>query len=172
MTENPLEMVENIFKHVTRISAQKAPEGVIGELAEMAREITGADRCSVWVVSDDAQTLWTYMADGIETIRVPYGAGIVGYAISECKRMIINDAYADPRFNPAIDQQTGYVTRNMMVVPMVTEDGRVVGAFQLVNKLPEGSRFDEEHLKYVMVASLYAAETVHGALRGHEDSHG
>ncbi len=154
------EMIEQIFDYVTRISGEKSPYGIVSQLAEMARAITYADRCTVWLMSQDKKELWTYVAQGIDEIRVPAQSGIVGYAVTEGKRMIVNDVYGDARFNAEIDQQTGYRTETMMVVPMFCQNGDIAGAFQLINKLPKGARFQEDDFKYIMLASTYAAETI------------
>jgi signal transduction histidine kinase len=46
----------------------------------------------------------------------------------------ISDAYNDPRFNPEVDKRTGYVTRNILCVPMRNARGQVIGVFQVLNK--------------------------------------
>lgn len=41
-------------------------------------------------------------------------AGIAGHCAMTGERLLVNDPYADPRFNQAIDKETGFVTRNML----------------------------------------------------------
>ena len=166
------EMIEQIFDYVTRISGEKSPYGIVSQLAEMARAITYADRCTVWLMSPDKKELWTYVAQGVDEIRVPVESGIVGYAVTQGKRMIVNDVYSDARFNTAIDQQTGYHTETMMVVPMFCKNGDIVGAFQLINKLPKGERFTEDDFKYIMLASTYAAETIAASMMAKDECDG
>lgn len=43
-------------------------------------------------------------------------------------------AYADLRFNPEIDKQTGFFTRSILCVPMVNKNGKVIGVTQVLNK--------------------------------------
>ena len=49
-------------------------------------------------------------------------------------RLIINDAYGDPRFNREVDEQTGYETRNLVCAPITTALGVVIGVAQVLNK--------------------------------------
>src|SRR5262245_17261144 len=54
--------------------------------------------------------------------------------------LCIPDAYDIPTdrpygFNPAIDAQTGYRTRSVLVVPLMEPTGNVIGVFQLINAL-------------------------------------
>lgn len=160
----PQEMIELIFSYITRISSERRAENILMLLADMARSLVYADRCTVWLMSKDKERLWTKVAHGVEQIEVRSGSGIVGHAIEQNERLIINDVHADPRFNPEVDRQTGYYTRNMLVIPMFNRDGGVIGAFQVINKLPEGEPFVEEDLRYIMLASTYAAETIETSL--------
>ena len=45
------------------------------------------------------------------------------------------DAYADPRFHADVDKETGYVTRNILCVPIRTVKDEVIGVAQCLNKL-------------------------------------
>ena len=41
----------------------------------------------------------------------------------------------DERFNPDVDKETGYTTRNLLCVPLRNGQGEVMGAFELINRL-------------------------------------
>ena len=41
----------------------------------------------------------------------------------------------DPRFNKAIDKKTGYYTKNILCMPILDNEGEVVGVAQIVNKM-------------------------------------
>jgi len=59
----------------------------------------------------------------------------------------IPDAYADDRFNPAVDTATGYRTRSILCMPVITNEGKTIGVTQVLNKVggPFGRR-DEKRL--------------------------
>ena len=57
------------------------------------------------------------------------------------KTMNIPYAYADLRFNPAFDKQTGYFTRSILCV-LYNKDGKVIGCTQVLNK--KGGKFTDE----------------------------
>ena len=48
--------------------------------------------------------------------------------------MNIPYAYADLRFNPSFDKQTGYFTRSILCVPVTNKNGKVIGCTQVLNK--------------------------------------
>ena len=82
------------------------------------------------------------MGEGIGEIRLPNTAGIAGSVFTSGKSMNIPYAYADLRFNPSFDKQTGYFTRSILCVPVVNKEGRVIGCTQVLNK--SGGKFTDE----------------------------
>jgi sigma-B regulation protein RsbU (phosphoserine phosphatase) len=54
----------------------------------------------------------------------------------------IPDAYADPRFNPDFDNETGYRTRSILCLPLIGNGGRLMGVIQVLNKKDQAG-FDE-----------------------------
>ena len=54
----------------------------------------------------------------------------------------IDDAYADPRFNPEVDRQTGFRTRSILCLPIEDMRGEVFAVAQLLNR-NDGKPFDE-----------------------------
>ncbi|MFC1552583.1 adenylate/guanylate cyclase domain-containing protein, partial [Candidatus Latescibacterota bacterium] len=57
-------------------------------------------------------------------------------------------AYADLRFNPSFDKQTGFFTRSILCTPVINKDGKIIGVTQVLNK--RGGPFtheDESRLK-------------------------
>ena len=154
------EILELIFIHLTEVSSLRNRDDIISVLAEMGRSLTSSDRCTVWVLSDDKKTIWTKVAQGMGSIEIPVTSGIVGDAIVNAKKIIIDDVYNDERFNQDIDKQTGYVTKSMMVIPMFDNDDEIIGAFQVINHRGEKETFDNSDMKRLMLASTYAAETL------------
>ena len=83
----------------------------------------------------------------------------------------MTDAYADQRFNPDVDRQTGYQTRNILTMPVINRDGRVIGVTQAVNKtVGHFVEEDEELLKALssQIAVALEKRPVVPADRGYE----
>ena len=154
------EILELIFIYLTEVSSLRKHDDIIGVLANMGRALTSSDRCSVWVVSDDKKTIWTKVAHGMDAIELPIDSGIVGTAIVNQEKIIIDDVYKDDRFNPEIDKKTGYLTKSMMVIPMFDNDDEIIGAFQVINHKGDKGSFDKRDMQRLMLASTYAAETL------------
>ncbi|MBI3564024.1 MAG: GAF domain-containing protein [Elusimicrobia bacterium] len=113
-------------------------------IADEVRRVLGAARCSVFLVDEETGELWTHVAHGLEgrELRLPLSAGIIGRVVATGEAIRVDDAYADPRFNAAVDRETGYRTRSILAVPLQDGDGRTFGVFEVLNK--RGGAFDEE----------------------------
>nr|CAB3264733.1 cAMP and cAMP-inhibited cGMP 3',5'-cyclic phosphodiesterase 10A [Phallusia mammillata] len=136
---------------------------LLGEIIQEARCLTNAERCSVFLVDNEAQELVAKVFDGIVTmdesldpkqydfenmneVRIPLEQGIAGQVAVTGKTLNISDAYAHPLFYRGIDNATGFRTRNILCFPIKDHNGVVVGVSQLCNKI-KGSCFtsyDEE----------------------------
>ena len=154
------EILQMIFTYLTEVSSLREYNDIIMVLANMGRALTSADRCTVWVVDEEKQEIWTKVAHGIDAIRLPIDSGIVGSSVTTGKKIIIDDVYKDDRFNPDVDKKTGYRTKSMMVIPMFDNDDEIIGAFQVINHKGEKGIFDKRDMERLMLASTYAAETL------------
>jgi HD-GYP domain-containing protein (c-di-GMP phosphodiesterase class II) len=152
------ELLEIIFSYVTKLSSMKEHEKMLVTLADMGRVLSNAERCSVWLLSEDKKHLWTKVAQGIEALEIQSDLGIVGDAITKGQKLIIDDVYKDVRFNADIDKQTGYKTKSMMVVPIYDELNEVMGAFQVVNSRSSQEIFETRDMERLLLASSYASE--------------
>jgi putative ABC transport system ATP-binding protein len=108
-------------------------------------EILAADRVSLFLVDEAREELFSKVAQGDGEkpldIHVPIGAGIVGQVAATGTAMNIADAYAEPRFNRAVDRATGYRTRTILCEPIVDRRGAVVAVAQVLNRR-DGQTFD------------------------------
>jgi adenylate cyclase len=76
-----------------------------------------------------------------EEVRIPIGSGVAGAAAASGEAIRVDDAYADPRFNPDVDRQLGYRTRSILCLPVKDRHGSVFAVAQLLNRR-DGRPFD------------------------------
>lgn len=127
-------MTRAIFEHATLIGRVQQTDELVRLNADFARDLVGADRCSLWLIDKPAGELWTKLAHGLDELRIPMGQGVVGACIDEDSPMLVNDTRTEPRLLRRVDEASGYRTESILCVPLRSE-GRVIGAFQLLNKL-------------------------------------
>ena len=115
-----------------------------------ATRMLNAERSTLFVNDEKTNELFSQLGEGIEAteIRFPNHLGIAGAVFTSGKSINMPHAYADLRFNPAFDKQTGFFTRSILCVPLVNKNGKVIGVTQMLNK--RGGAFtheDEARLK-------------------------
>ncbi len=106
-------------------------------------QMLNADKASLFIVEGDSLVL--RVAEGLKDmgeVRIPLGSGIAGAAAQSGETIRIDDAYADSRFNPSVDKQTGYHTRSILSLPVKNQTGDVFAVAQLLNRR-DGKPFDE-----------------------------
>lgn len=70
----------------------------------------------------------------LKKFRLKMGEGILGAVTALGKPIVENDASRSSYFHPEIDSATGFKTRSVLCVPMISQ-GKVIGVIELLNKL-------------------------------------
>ena len=129
---------------VSDVTAEIDLSALLKRVMEEATRMLNADRATLFLNDEKTNELFSRVAmgEGMGEIRLPNTAGIAGSVFSSGKTMNIPYAYADLRFNPAFDKQTGYFTRSILCVPVTNKNGKVIGCTQVLNK--KGGKFSDE----------------------------
>lgn len=146
-----------------QVSSQLAHErdlkNILIKLADIAKNLLNADRCSIFLHDKEKKELWTMVAHGVKEIRVPDHVGVVGYVFKTGETLNITDPYSDCRFDPKVDKATGYLTKNILAVALQDKAGGILGVFQVINKLDDLS-YSEEDIELLKHLALYASSTL------------
>ncbi|MDZ4731788.1 MAG: ATP-binding cassette domain-containing protein [Xanthomonadales bacterium] len=107
-------------------------------------KLLNADRSSLFIVDHKTQTLWLRITEDLpdKEIRIPMGSGIAGAVAASGEAIRVDEAYADARFNPAVDKQLGYHTKSILCLPVKNSAGKVFAVAQLLNRR-DGQPFDD-----------------------------
>lgn len=129
---------------VSDVTAELDLSVLLQRVMREATRMLNADRSTLFLNDDETSELWSQVGEGLEAvqIRFPSHLGIAGMVFTSGKSMNIPYAYADLRFNPAFDKQTGYFTRSILCVPVVNKQGKVIGVTQALNK--KGGPFTDD----------------------------
>ena len=152
--------VAETLLHVSRtVSAMETLDEVLAALIEMTVRETDSDRGTLFLNDPATGELYSRMLQGerVLEIRLLNDAGIAGRVFTTHESLIINDAYADPRFNRDIDEQTGYTTRSIVCAPVTTARGAVIGVAQVLNKRSGDYDADDLALLEAMTSAASAA---------------
>ncbi len=131
-------------------------------LVDEAKTVLEADRATVFLVDKKENILWSKVAIGTETIRIPLDKGIAGSVVSTGRLLNIKEVYEDPRFNPEVDRKTGYRTRSILAAPLRNTKNKVIGVFQVLNRKGSAS-FDSQDEEVLTLLADQAASVVENA---------
>lgn len=119
------------------VAAEKDINKLLFTIAEEARDAVQADRCTVFLYDSSTDELWSKVALGLGSQELRFNAsqGLAGHVFRTGETINIKDAYSDDRFNKEIDSKTGYRTNTILCMPIRNIEQKIIGVFQILNKL-------------------------------------
>lgn len=162
-----LEEARILLEVALRVADGHSLDEQLAILVQLVTEATGADRGTLFVNDPRSNELYSRFSVGglSREIRLLNHQGIAGHVFQSGEGLLVEDAYTDPRFNPAVDQQTGYRTRSIACAPVRTVQGDVIGAVQVLNRNGDGGDgFSSRDLKLLEAMAQQAAVSLQRSL--------
>lgn len=103
-----------------------------------AEKLLDCEASSIMLLDDARKFLYFKVATGhkgsaLKKMTLPVGKGIAGWVAQNRQPLIVNDTKNDPRFAAMFDKSSGFQTRQLMAVPMITR-GELVGVAEVLNR--------------------------------------
>jgi len=155
-----------LMQYITGINLSPTVASVLFNLNKALHELLHNDRCTVYIVDQNSQSMKIASADAPIDIVLPLTKGVAGYVASTGKTINIADAYLDERFDQTWDKKTGYRTKSMLVMAVwpenkfkeeeKEEEKKPIAVVQLINKMDDKGTFtkDDEQLLSVLLRFL------------------
>ena len=120
------------------LSADDAHRALLNSVAETARAIFGAKAASIFLYDErtDELVFEAVAGSGADTLigrRLPSSAGIAGWVLVTRQPLVIEDVRADPRFAQDVAEDTGYVPKGIMAVPLLHQE-RSLGVLEVLDR--------------------------------------
>jgi len=130
------------------LSTQPDTATLLDLILRKSREITNSDAGSLYLVeeTESGEKRLRFKLTHNDSLKVPFAeftmpinsSSIAGYVALTGQVLHLEDVYQSPaslpfHFNPKFDQESGYRTRSMLVVPMKNPQGEIIGVVQLIN---------------------------------------
>jgi HD-GYP domain-containing protein (c-di-GMP phosphodiesterase class II) len=131
-----------------QLSAERNLDVLLETILTKAREITGSDAGSLYLVEDgpDGRPRLRFALAQNDSVEIPFrtvtlpldGESVAGHVALAGEVVNLADAYEPPpgspfKINRWFDEHARYRTKSMLVVPMRTPRGEMLGALQLIN---------------------------------------
>jgi len=134
-------------------------EALFPRLLDLAKNVANAEAASLLLYNQQRDVLeFAAVKDEIlgekademlkSAVELKMGEGIAGWVAQNRESVLIEDAQNDPRFSSQADQETGFVTRTVLCVPLLY-GGDLLGVINVLNSKdkPGFDFFDEELLE-------------------------
>mgnify|MGYP003700675903 CR=1 FL=1 len=147
---------ESAFMNVVSdITSELELPKLLSKVMSEATRLLNAERSTLFLNDAKTKELFSYVGAGLDDqIRLPNSAGIAGAVFTSGKSINIPYAYADLRFNPSFDRQTGFFTRSILCVPVVNKSGETIGVTQALNKIGGPFTDDDERRLRAFTAQI------------------
>jgi signal transduction histidine kinase len=163
--EQKVRELDVLFELERAISHSLKLDEMLGVTIAKATEICGADAGGILLV-ESGSNQFTFRASvgehagRLQTIRIQPGQGIVGWVAQEGRPIVVNNVARDPRFSRRTAELLGYFPQSSLCVPLVDEERRILGAFQLLNKSGGRRGFTDDDLKLLTLIAGHVESAI------------
>jgi GAF domain-containing protein len=130
---------EKLSKLIELMSAETEVNIIINQIITAATQLISVDRVNVYIVDESKSKLIckVHKDRSMMGIKLPLNYGLPGLVYHDKKLININNPNTDPRFdsnNLKLDAVSNYKTHNVLTMPIIDNNNKVVAIIQLVNK--------------------------------------
>lgn len=155
--------LSSLLDIANKLNSETKLDSLLNMIVKLSAEILDAERASLFLIDYEKKELWSIIALGLnlKEIRFPISKGISGHVAQTGETLIIDDPYNHPHFNKEMDITTGYVTKNILCMPVRNQERKIIGVFQILNK--KNGIFNDEDIELLGGFSSNAAVAIENA---------
>ncbi len=183
--------LQKIIELELKLDEIKDVDVLLERILTESRKIVNADAGSIYAKEGEKLKI-KYAQNDTQLKELPPGeklpylffsfpinkTSIAGYVASTKETLSIDDAYSIPeekpyKFNSQTDLTTNYRTKSIYTVPLVMNNGVLLGVLQIINKLDESGcvvKFTEEdgtYLKHFALSAVRALQHAYNTRENH-----
>jgi GAF domain-containing protein len=142
------------------LASEEQHRALLRSIVEVARAIFGAKASSIFLLDEEKDELVfeAVAGEGAETLigrRMPSSEGFAGWVLVTRQPIVVEDVSGDPRHARGFAEQTGYVPRGLMAVPLLHEE-RALGVLQVLDR-PQNAQFSLAEMDLLALFANQAA---------------
>jgi type II secretory ATPase GspE/PulE/Tfp pilus assembly ATPase PilB-like protein len=145
---NKLAFTKKLQAVTNKVHAARNIDEILLEVSQEIRSLFEAERLTLYITSEDNTSIVSKVKTGLNEFKELKLAinqqSIAGYVASNKTLVKIDDVYDDAelknispeiRFLKEVDKKTGFRTKQMLVFPILGEDGELMGVVQVINTM-------------------------------------
>ena len=165
MVKDKIDKIKTLMRMAALINSSLDQNEIRRQAIEAATHLMDAEVGSLLLVDSEKNNLYFDVALGkqeeqLKKIRLQMGQGIAGWVAQNREAVIVNDTDNDPRFYRGADEQSNFVTRQIISAPLVCK-GQILGVLQAVNS--KRGAFTDENLELFVSLADHVAPAIENA---------
>lgn len=142
------------------LASEEQHRSLLQSIVEVARAIFNAKASSIFLLDEDADELVfeAVAGEGSDTLvgrRIPASTGFAGWVLVTRQPIIVEDVAEDPRFARNVAEDTGFVPKGLMAVPLLHEE-QALGVLQVLDR-PQNALFSLAEMDLLSMFANQAA---------------
>ncbi len=147
------------------VNSSLSLDEVLGISMKLTSQIMRAEASSILLLDEEKKELVFRIALGkkgedIKEVRIPLGEGIAGWVAKTEEPLVVSDVKKDDRFFKKADEISGFITRDIICVPLKIRD-RIIGVAEAVNRI--GGTFTEDDIELFEAIAFQIAISLENA---------
>lgn len=137
-----LKKLDRLLDVTKNINSTLNKDELLKVIMHSAEIVMDAEASSLMMLDEETGELVFDVATGpvgdqVAEMRIPKGKGIAGFVAETGETVIVEDARTDKRFYASVGDETGFVTKSLVCVPVSIRGGKIIGVLQVLNKKDE-----------------------------------
>ncbi|MDW8029978.1 MAG: HD domain-containing protein [Armatimonadota bacterium] len=154
--------LQTVLGLMTKVNASLDLKTVLANIMEVAEALTNAEASSLLLYDPEADELFFEVATGekgetVKQFRLKRGQGIDGYVLETGEPILVADVSSDPRHAKVVDQQSGFLTQNLIAVPLMIGE-TTKGVLEVLNR--RDGTFAQSDVDILMAISSLCAVAI------------
>lgn len=134
-----IDQLNLLMELVGKINSNLDLDKLLREIMDSAKIIMDTEASSLFLLSDDKSRLTLTIPTGPATAElsgksIPSNQGLSGWVVQNVEPVIVKNVQDDPRFEGELSESSSFTTKDLICVPLVNHDGKVIGALEAINK--------------------------------------
>lgn len=164
-TLSHLKPIERLLEISRELTSTMSLDQLLTLITESAVELTNTESAAILLLNEDQQSLHfasvTSHAEQLAEISVPIEKSIAGAAFTSGQPVIVSEVDKDPRHFSEAAQQTGFVARSLLALPLQYNQQRI-GVLEVENKRDD-SPFNPKDIEILTALAAQATVAIENA---------
>ena len=147
MADKKTRFTQAIWQITQELQSAGELDQALSASLEIIIQTLDSEAGTIWLLDPDSNRLFPLFNHGpvdISGITIENGQGIAGSVVQSGESVIVADTAEDPRFSRSVDEESGFVTKSIICVPL-KNSAETIGCVQIINKL-DGTLYDADDL--------------------------